>query len=395
MHPPAGHTAHDPLAWLVSHARSREEAGLRRAVRPRLPGGWAAGDPPGQLDLAGNDYLGLSRHPEVVEGGVRALRTWGAGATGSRLVTGTTALHSDLEDALASHTGFASALVFASGYAANLGVLTALTGPDDLIVSDERNHASLVDACRLSRARVLIVPHTDVEAIDTALAGQPWRNAVVVTDSVFSADGDLAPLPALHSVTRARGALLLVDDAHGLGVVGPGGRGALADAGLAGEPDVVATVTLSKALGSQGGAVLGPPAVRAHLIDTARTFIFDTGLAPACAGSALAALELLTATPALATAVRRRAGQLAALTGAPHPAGAVVSVVLGEPGRAVEATAICRAHGVMVGCFRPPTVPPGTSRLRIAARADLTDADMARAATAFAAALCPPALAAP
>ncbi|WP_131745562.1 8-amino-7-oxononanoate synthase [Frankia sp. Cppng1_Ct_nod] len=389
---PSTHAVNNPLAWLDSHARRREEAGLRRTVRPRGPDGWTSadaphGDLPRLLDLAGNDYLGLSRHPEVIEGGVRALRAWGAGSTGSRLVTGTTTLHGELEEALANHTGFASALVFASGYAANLGVLTALSGPDDLIVSDERNHASLVDACRLSRARVRIVAHADVEAVDAALAGQSWRHAVVVTDSVFSADGDLAPLAALHAVARAHGALLLVDEAHGLGVVGPGGRGALADAGLAGEPDVVATVTLSKALGSQGGAVLGPPQVRAHLIDTARTFIFDTGLAPACAGAALAALGLLDATPALADDVRRRARELAALTGAPPPAGAVVSVVLGEPGPAVAAAEVCRAHGVAVGCFRPPTVPPGTSRLRVAARADLTDADMAHAAGAFAAAL--------
>ncbi|WP_131769593.1 8-amino-7-oxononanoate synthase [Candidatus Protofrankia californiensis] len=392
MHPRTTDVVGNPLGWLDSHARRREEAGLRRVVRPRTPDGRTPGNPPHEdpahpLDLASNDYLGLSRHPEVIEGGVRALRTWGAGSTGSRLVTGTTTLHGDLENALAHHTGFASALVFASGYAANLGVLTALTGPDDLIVSDERNHASLVDACRLSRARVLVIPHADVEAVDSALAERSWQHAVVVTDSVFSADGDLAPLAALHAVTRAHGALLVVDEAHSLGVVGPGGRGALADVGLAGEPDVIATVTLSKALGSQGGAVLGPPAVRAHLIDTARTFIFDTGLAPACAGTALAAVEILTSTPDLAADVRRHARRLAALTGAPRPAGAVVSVVLGEPERAVRAAEICRAHGVAVGCFRPPTVPPGTSRLRVAARADLTETDLAQAAAAFAAAL--------
>ncbi|WP_250290132.1 8-amino-7-oxononanoate synthase, partial [Frankia sp. CiP1_Cm_nod1] len=347
MHPHTTKAVPDPLGWLDGHARRREEAGLRRVVRPRAPGSGTPGDPAGgdptrPLDLAGNDYLGLSRHPEVVEGGVRALRTWGAGSTGSRLVTGTTTLHGDLEDALAEHTGFASALVFASGYAANLGVLTSLTGPDDLIVSDERNHASLVDACRLSRAQVVIAPHADVAAVDAALTERSWQHAVVVTDSVFSADGDLAPLAALHTVARSHGALLVVDEAHSLGVVGPGGRGALADAGLAGEPDVVATITLSKALGSQGGAVLGPPAVRAHLIDTARTFIFDTGLAPACAGAALAALGILTTTPALADDVRRHARHLADLTGAPRPAGAVVSVVLGEPERAVRAAETCR-----------------------------------------------------
>jgi 8-amino-7-oxononanoate synthase len=296
-------------------------------------------------------------------------------------------LHAELEDALATHLGFAAALAFASGYAANLGVLTSLAGAGDLIVSDQFNHASLVDACRLSRADVAVTPHRDVDAVEAALAGRHWRRALVVTESVFSADGDLAPLADLHGTARRHGAVLVVDEAHGLGVVGPGGRGGLAAAGLVGEPDIVATVTLSKALGSQGGAVLGPVAVREHLIDTARTFIFDTGLSPACAGAALAALRLLVARPELPAAVRRRARELAAATGAPAPAGAVVSVLLGEPERAVEAAATCRRLGVAVGCFRPPTVPPGTSRLRLAARADLTDGDVAAAVHALAVAL--------
>jgi 8-amino-7-oxononanoate synthase len=223
--------------------------------------------------------------------------------------------------------------------------------------------------------------------VEAALASRIWRRALVVTDSIFSADGDLAPLAALHAVARRRGAVLVVDEAHALGAAGPGGRGALAAAGLAGQPDVVATVTLSKALGSQGGAVLGSADVRDHLVDTARTFIFDTGLAPACVGSALAALRLLAENPTLADDVRLRARQLATLAGAPEPAGAVVSVVVGEPLRAVAAARVCREHGVAVGCFRPPTVPPGTSRLRLAARADLTDADMAIIATALTAAL--------
>ncbi|WP_063820879.1 8-amino-7-oxononanoate synthase [Parafrankia elaeagni] len=405
---PAGTTdpaaASDPLGWLDEAARLRAAAGLHRVLRPRAPRAAAtAGTPttPGVaggpvelpvqgslqpwtngdllLDLAGNDYLGLARHPEVVEGGIAALRAFGAGSTGSRLVSGTTTLHGELEEALAAHLGFSVALVFSSGYAANLAMLTVLTGPGDLVVSDERNHASLVDACRLSRAEVLVTPHADVAAVDEALATRAWRRAFVLTDSVFSADGDLAPLPALHAVARRHGAVLLVDEAHGLGVVGPGGRGALAAAGLAGEPDVVATVTLSKSLGSQGGAVLGPAALRDHLIDTARTFIFDTGLAPACAGSALAALRLLTARPELPDQVRHRARQIAEATGAPEPAGAVVSVVLGDPERAVAVAAACREDGVAVGCFRPPTVPPGTSRLRVAARADLTDGDIERA----------------
>ncbi|MCL9761223.1 8-amino-7-oxononanoate synthase [Frankia sp. AiPa1] len=391
-----------PLAWLDEHARARRAAGLRRELHPRtadaqplgeeeLSGGARASggaqwDGVARVDLAGNDYLGIGRHPALVEGSVRAVRLWGAGSTGSRLVSGSTTLHDELEEALAAHLGFEAALVFSSGYTANLGCLTALAGPGDLIISDALNHASIVDACRLSRAQVVITPHADVTAVATALHAGGWRRALVVTESVFSADGDAAPLTALHAVARAHGALLVVDEAHGLGVVGPGGRGALHAAGLAGAPDVVATATLSKALGGLGGAVLGPAALRDHLIDTARTFIFDTGLAPANVGAALAGLTHLRAHPELAARVRAHASHLAELTGAPPPAGAVVSVVLGEPEVALAAAAVCRAHGVAVGCFRPPTVPAGTSRLRLAARADLTRADLDLVTDAFAAA---------
>lgn len=369
-----------PLAWLDAHAAARREAGLRRTLRPRP----ARSD---LLDLAGNDYLGLATDPRVLAGGVAALREWGAGSTGSRLVTGSTALHAELEDALAAFTGFAGALVFSSGFLANLGVVTALSGPGTLVVSDAANHASLVDACRLSRARIAVAPRDDPAAVDALLAGRAEERALVVTDSVNSVDGALAPLRELHAVCRARGALLVVDEAHGLGVRGPGGRGLLAEVGLAGADDVVATVTLSKALGSQGGAVLGPEAVIAHLVDTARSFIFDTGLAPACAGSALAALRVLTAEPHRPEAALRVAAALASACRVVAPPSAVVSVVLGEPERAVAAAARCAEHGVRVGCFRPPSVPPGTSRLRLAARATLTEAHLACAASALEAAL--------
>ena len=233
----------------------------------------------------------------VVEGAIAATRTWGAGSTGSRLVTGTTALHAELEAELAAFLGAPAALVFSSGYLANLGVVTALSGPGALVVSDAANHASLVDACRLARARIAVTPRDDPAAVDALLAARTEERALVVTDSVNSVDGAFAPLRELHAVCRARGALLVVDEAHGLGVVGPGGRGLLAEHGLAGADDVVVTVTLSKALGSQGGAVVGSAAVIAHLVDTARSFIFDTGLAPACVGGALAALRVLRAEP--------------------------------------------------------------------------------------------------
>jgi len=355
-----------PLAWLDDVERQRREAGLRRVLRTRDSG--ADG-----LDLASNDYLGLSLDPRVVDGGVRALREWGAGSTGSRLVTGNTALHERFETALAQFMGAESALVFSSGYTANLAAVVALSGPGSVVVSDALTHASLVDACRLSRARVVVTPHRDVDAVDAALRDRAEERAVVVTDSVFSADGVLAPLRDLHDACRRHGALLVVDEAHGLGVRGDGGRGLVAEVGLAGAPDVVVTTTLSKALGSQGGAVLGPAAVRAHLVDAARPFIFDTGLAPAAVGAALAALDVLLDEPWRAAAVLRHAATLATACGVPvEPESAVVSVVLGEPEVALAAAAACLDRGLRVGCFRPPSVPAGTSRLRLTARASLT-----------------------
>jgi 8-amino-7-oxononanoate synthase len=358
-----------PLAWLEVVERQRREAGLRRSLRPRPAVAT-------ELDLASNDYLGLSQHPAVIDGGVAALRMWGAGATGSRLVTGDTELHQQFESELADYVGAASGLLFSSGYAANLGAVVGLSGRGSLLVSDEYSHASLVDACRLSRARVAVTPHRDVGAVEAALQTRDEERAVVITESVFSTDGAPAPLRELHEVCRRHRALLIVDEAHGLGVRG-GGRGLLHEAGLAGAPDVVMTTTLSKALGSQGGAVLAPAPVRAHLIDAARTFIFDTGLAPAAVGAARAALTVLRSEPWRPDAVLRHAALLAEVCGvAEAPQSAVVSVILGDPDVAVAAATACLDAGVRVGCFRPPTVPAGTSRLRLTARASLDDAEL-------------------
>ena len=364
------------LDWLDEAAAERAARGLHRVLRPR-----PADDR--VLDLASNDYLGLGRHPEVVEAAVASTRRWGAGATGSRLVTGTTDEHLALERELAEFCGQPAALVFSSGYTANLGAVVALSGRGSLIVSDGGSHASLVDACRLSRARVVVVDRGDVEATARALAGRTEERAVVVTDSVYSADGELAPLLALHGACRAHGAVLLVDEAHGLGVRGRGGqdsgRGLVHELDLAGREDVVVTATLSKALGSQGGVVLCSGRVRDHLVDTARTFIFDTGLAPSAVGAARAALGILRDEPARAGRVREVAEHLAAVTGAARPSSAVVSVILGDPARAVSAAVRCLELGVRVGCFRPPSVPDGTARLRLTARADLSAADLERA----------------
>ena len=356
----------DPWGWLDEARAGSRDRGLVRRLE--------TGD--GLLDLASNDYLGLARHPAVVEAAVEALRRYGAGSTGSRLVTGTTDLHLALEDALAERTGAAAALVYSSGYLANLGALTTLAGPGTLVLSDSANHASLVDACRLSRATVQVVPHARPDLVAAALDAHPGR-AVVVTDAVFSVDGTLAPLVELHTAVRRAGALLLVDEAHAVGVLGPGGAGACALVGLDREPDVVRTLTLSKALGAQGGAVLGPAALRDHMVDTARAFVFDTGLAPASAAAALRALDLVTTDrlAALADVGRRLAGGL----GVDPTPGAVVRLPVGDAHDAVAAQQACREQGVRVGCFRPPSVPDGQACLRLTARADLADADLERA----------------
>ncbi|MEU9954223.1 8-amino-7-oxononanoate synthase [Streptomyces sp. NPDC050982] len=365
-----------PFEWIDEQARSRRRAGLVRTLRPR------PADSP-LLDLAGNDYLGLARHPEVTGAAAGAARTWGAGATGSRLVSGSTELHAELERELAEFCGFESALVFSSGYAANLAAVTALAPHGSLVVSDAGNHASLIDGCRLARGTTQVVAHADPDAVRKAL-GTHAGVAVVVSDTVFSVDGDAAPLTGLAAACRESGAALLVDDAHGLGVLGDGGRGAPHAVGLAGAPDVVTTVTLSKSLGSQGGAVLGPAHVIDHLVNAARTFIFDTGLAPAAAGAALAALRLLRREPERATRARAVATTLhERLTAegleAVRPDAAVVSVRASSPERAVRWAADCREAGLAVGCFRPPSVPDGISRLRLTARADLTDGQLDRA----------------
>ncbi|TMQ90901.1 8-amino-7-oxononanoate synthase [Actinomadura soli] len=379
--------ARDPLARLRDAAARREDAGLRRTLRPRPSG---AG---GLVDLASNDYLGLAGDPRLVEGAVAAARAWGTGSTGSRLVTGTTELHAELDRRLAAFTGSAAGLVFSSGFLANLGAVTALAGPGTLVVSDQVNHASIVDACRLSRSRVVIVPHRDTAAVEHALAGRDEDHAVVVTDAVFSVDGDLAPLRALHDTVRAHGALLVIDEAHALGVVGDHGRGAAHAAGLAGEPDVILTVTLSKSLASQGGAVLGAPEVIDTLIDTGRSFIFDTGLNPPAAGAALAALGVLESDPALPGRARDRARRISALAAGSgletaSPAAAVVPVFLGEPHAAVRAAGICAEHGLRVGCFRPPSVPKGRACLRLTARATLEEPELTRLEAALAKIAC-------
>lgn len=357
--------------------------GLHRELRIR------SADAP--LDLAGNDYLGLSKHPEVRAGAIRAVEAWGAGATGSRLVSGTTQLHLQLEQELAHFHGAEAALVFSSGYAANLGAVTALCGPDTLIVADKHIHASLVDALRLTNAEVKTVKHNNVNAVEHALANNIRTRALVVIESIYSVDGDSAPLSNLVEVARRFNAGLIVDDAHGFGVVGERGEGLVAASKFANSPDVVTTVTLSKALGSLGGAVLGSKKVIEHLINSARSFIFDTGLAPAAVGAALSALSILRKEPDLAKLARRNALQIAnsleqAGFEVQSPSGAVVSVKAPSAQAAVSWAQACRDNGVQVGCFRPPSVPDRVSRLRITANSSLTAPDIEKVVAVVAAA---------
>jgi 8-amino-7-oxononanoate synthase len=363
--------------WIDARADERRRAGLTRQLRPRRADSTL-------LDLAGNDYLGLSRDKRVSGASAAAALRWGAGSTGSRLVTGTTELHSELEHALATFCGTQAALVFSSGFAANLGAITALSGKGSAIVTDAYIHASLIDGCRLSRADIAVMQHGDAAAIKRALETRRTEHALVVTDSVFSVDGDLAPLPELAAACREHNAGLLIDDAHGFGVLGEGGRGAVAEAGLIREPNVITTLTLSKSLGAQGGAVLGPRRVIRHIMETARSFIFDTGLAPASVAAALASLNVLREEPDRPTRVRDVATTLSfrlkdAGFRVTMPDAAVISLQAPSPEAALQWADECRAAGVWVGCFRPPSVPDKISRLRLTARADLTDADVDRA----------------
>lgn len=363
--------------WLEAEARRREELGLRREPAPKP-------SRPDFLDFASNDYLGLVHDPRVHEGAVIALKEYGAGSGASRLVTGTTEAHEVLERRLAAFFGTEAALVFSSGYLANLAAVSALGGRDALVVSDAGVHASLIDACRLSRSRVVVTPANSVRAVREALASRAEPRALVVVDSVVSSDGSTAPLAELYQACQEFSAVLVADEAHALGVLGSGGRGHASACGLAGKPDVVLTATLSKSLGGQGGVVSGSGAVREHLLNTARSFIFDTALAPASVGAALAALDILAEEPGLPEQAMARARELAELLELAEPAqSSVLSVVLGDPGLAVAVAETCRGQGVLVGCFRPPSVPEGTSRVRFAVKASHSPADVRRAAAVF------------
>jgi 8-amino-7-oxononanoate synthase len=361
--------------WLTQAAAQRSRSGTVRTTDPRRHP--RADD--GLLDLASNDYLGLAGDQRLRLAAAAATRKFGAGAGASRVVTGTTDSHAEAEHELAVLTGQQSCLVFSSGYTANIGLLTALGDPGTLLVSDAHVHASLIDGARLARSPVKICPHRDLDALDRLLRNRAQPRAIVVIESVYSVLGDAADLTRTAAICAQRDALLIVDEAHGIGVTGAG-RGAVYAAGLAGTEHVVITATLSKALGTQGGAVLGPTLLREHLVSVARTALFDTALAPAAAAAAAAACRIIAAEPQRVAALHQVADQIAAAAGIDRAPGAVQSIPVASPDAALATAQQLYDQGVLVGCFRPPSVPDGISRLRLTARATVDASQAARAA---------------
>ena len=367
----------DPLGWIPPALDALDARGLRRRLRHRgSPAGRAAD---GLVNLSSNDYLDLAGDPRLAIAAAEAARDWGAGSGASRLVTGGTELHAQLEREIAAWKGTEDAVVFSSGYLANIGAIQALTGPADTVVSDALNHASIIDGCRLSRAEVRVYAHGDPEALDRALTGAPGRK-LVVTDGVFSMDGDAAPLPLLCEVAGAHDAMVMVDDAHGCGVIGPEGRGTASAQGAEGGVHVHLG-TLSKAFGAAGGYVAGSADLCDWLRNRARTFVFDTAPAPAVIGAALAGLRVARAEPQRRRHATALAQRLAGALRLPSPAAAVVPVIAGTPDAALRAQAALEDAGLLVTAIRPPTVPEGTSRLRFALTAAHTEADVDLAAS--------------
>ncbi len=334
------------------------------------------------LNLTSNNYLGLAADPRVVEAAAEAARAYGASVSASRLLCGSTPLHEELEHRLAALKGQESALLYSSGYLANLGVLTALARPGDVIFSDALNHASIIDGCRLSGAETRVYGHCDAGHLAELLATTPARRRLIVSETVFSMDGDVAPLPSLVELARAHDSVLVLDEAHATGVLGPGGEGALARLGI--DPEGVVIVgTLSKALASAGGFVAADATVIDYLVNRSRPFIFNTALPPASVGAALAALDIVAAEPERrahldALATRLRDGLVAAGYPPSDSETAIVPLLLGSAATALALERRLRDAGILSRAIRPPTVPEGTARIRFNLIATHTTDDVDR-----------------
>jgi 8-amino-7-oxononanoate synthase len=342
------------------------------------------------LLLCSNNYLGLADRAEVREAAAEAALRWGAGTGASRLISGTMEPHGALESRLAAFKGYGAALLFGSGYLANTGVIAALAGRGEVVFSDELNHASIVDGCRLSRAETFVYRHGDVDHLAWGLRRAGERASLIVTDGVFSMDGDVAPLPQLLELARLHGARLMVDEAHATGAVGPGGRGSVSAAGLSGEVDVVVG-TLGKALGSYGAYVCAGDELVDFLVNSARPFIFSTAPPPSAVGAALAALEVLEAEPELVVRLQENAEELRSALGAQglevgDSTTQVVPLHVGDAETTMELCERALLRGVFAQGIRPPTVPEGSSRLRFTVMATHQRHELVEAAAKVAAA---------
>jgi 8-amino-7-oxononanoate synthase len=363
-----------------------ESSGLRRRLRliegPQGPVVVLAGRP--VMLLCSNNYLGLADHPRLRRAAADAAISLGTSAGASRLISGSMSIHAELESRLAEFKGTEAALLFGSGYLANTGTIAVLARRGEVVCSDELNHASIIDGCRLAGAETFVYRHADTEHLDWGLRRAAGRAALIVTDGVFSMDGDIAPLGELTSLAQRHRCRLLVDEAHATGCIGPGGRGSVAAAGLAGEVDVVVG-TLGKALGGYGAYVCGSGELIDFLINSARPFIFSTAPPPPAVAAALAALELLVERPSQVGRLRANAAALrdGLRSAGLEPAGSEPQIVPLLIGEAADAMALCErllAEGLFAQAIRPPTVPPGTSRLRLTTMATHRIADLRRAA---------------
>jgi len=327
------------------------------------------------LLFCSNNYLGLANHPDVIRAVQEAAARWGTGAGASRLVCGHMTVHEQFEQRCAAWLGSEAALLFGSGYLANLGTIPALVGPDDVILCDHLNHASLIDACRQSRAKLWVYPHAEASAVERLLArAAAFRRRLIVTDGLFSMDGDAAPLAALADAADRHEALLMVDDAHGMFVLGHRGRGTAEAAGVLERIDAL-MATCSKALGGYGGVVFGSRILIDHLRNHARSFLYATALPPTVAAGNLAALELVMGDPALRGSLLRNAERVrqGLQRSGIRPAESVaqiVPVLVGDPARTLRLAERLLKAGLFVPAIRPPTVPAGTARLRITVTAE-------------------------
>ena len=382
----------DSQDWLDTECAVLEQAGLHRHLRTVMsaPTGTINLDGRDVVLLGSNNYLGLSTHPKVIAAAVEATEIFGTGASGSRLISGNSDLYTTLEANLAKMKNTEAALVFSSGYTANTSILPVLAGEGDLILSDALNHASIIDGCRLSRATKTIYRHCDVEHLRALLSeSAAFRRRLIVTDGVFSMDGDIAPLADIYEVAADYEAMLLVDDAHGFGVLGKDGSGTVAHFGLEGT-DIIQMGTLSKAVGALGGYIAGRRALIELLVNKARGFIFTTGLPPATLAGATAALDVMRSSPELRQHLFSHAKCLkTALIDLDYtllPSETqILPVVLGSPQQATSVSDALLAEGVFAPAIRPPAVPPDTSRLRLTVMATHTGTEIQRAIAGFAA----------